>query len=196
MRVLDSIIQTFSQWHHQLEVPLASLLLVMSILSSEAKPLLTNELQTPSTSQLVVRAESKDTVVVPSRIPLDGIYSYGQSPEPEQMGQEYMVFEVRRGKVIGAFYLPYSEFSCFQGSLQSGKLALMVANDPDLAPDPDSASLPNPQQVATVSDTRTGNSYNPTAYSHSVALQDYHKLPSVSANDQRILTACKKSYQP
>lgn len=196
MRVLDSIIQTFSPWHRQLEVPLAGLLLVVTILSGEAKPLLTNELQTPSTSQLVVRAVSKDTVVAPNRIPkVDGIYLYGQSPEPEQMGQEYMVFEVRRGKVIGAFYLPYSEFSCFQGSLQSGKLALMIANDPDLAPEPDSAALQNSQQVATASDTHIGNSYKPTAYSHSVALQDYHKLPSVSANDQRILTICKKNYQ-
>ena len=195
MRVLDSIIQTFSPKHRQLEVSLAGLLLVATILSGEAKPFLTNELQTPSTSQLVVRAESEDTVVIP-RIPkVDGIYLYGRAPEPEQVGQEYMVFEVRRGKVIGAFYLPYSEFSCFQGSLQSGKLALMIANEPDLDPDPDSAALPH-SQVATARDTYIGNSDKPTAYLHSVALQDYHKLPAVSANDQRILTACKKNYQP
>lgn len=196
MRVLDSVIQTFSLWHRPLEVSLAGLLLVATILSSEAKPLLTNELQTPSTSLLVVRAESKGTVVAPNRIPkVDGIYLYGQSPEPDQVGQEYMVFEVRRGKVIGAFYLPYSEFSCFQGSLQSGKLALMVADDPDLAPESDSAALPY-SQVATASNTYIGNSDKPTAYLHSVALQDYHKLPTVSTNDQRILTACKKNYQP
>ena len=167
---------------------------MVTILSGEAKPLLTNELQTPSMSQLVVRAESKD--ITPNTLPkVDGIYLYGQSPEPDQMGQEYMVFEVLRGKVIGAFYLPYSEFSCFQGSLQSGKLALMIANEPDLAPDPDLAALPHSQQVATASNTYV-SSDNSTAYSHSVALQDYHKLPSVSANDQRILKVCKKNYQP
>ena len=200
MRVLDYIIQFFSPWHRQLEVPLAGLLLTVGILTGEAKPLLTNKLQTPSTSQVVVRAEAfgKDTGIAPrGKLPqVDGIYLYGQSPEPEQIGQEYMVFEVRQGKVIGAFYLPSSEFSCFYGTLQSGKLALMVANGPAAAPYPDSVAGQNSQQVATASDRgHIGNGYEPIAYSYSVALQGYHQLPSVSANDQRILATCKNNYQ-
>ena len=111
------------------------------------------------------------------------------------MGQEYMVFEVLQGKVIGAFYLPYSEFSCFYGTLQSGKLAVMVADSPVAAPYPDSADQ-NSQQVATASNRgHIGNSYESIDYSYSVALQDYHQLRSVSAKDQQILATCKNNYQ-
>jgi hypothetical protein len=200
MRVLSYIIQVFSPGHRYLKVPLAGLLLTASILTGEAKPLLNKELQTPSMSQVVARAEAfgKDIGIAPrGKLPeVDGIYLYSESTEPEQMGQEYMVFEVRQGKVIGAFYLPYSEFNCFHGTLQSGKLALMVANGPDLAPYPESVAGQNSQQVATASDRgHIGNSYKPIAYSYSVALQKYYQLPSVSANDQRILKTCKNNNQ-
>lgn len=198
--MLDSIIQFFSLPRHCLEFPLAGLLLTVTILTGEATPVLTNELQLPAMPQEVVRAEAfgKDTAIAPrGKLPeADGIYLYGQSPEPEQMGQEYMVFEVRQGKVIGAFYLPYSEFSCFYGTLQSGELALMVANGPDSAPYPDPVAGQNSQQVATASDSSPiGDGYNPIAYPYSVALQDYHQLASVSANDQRILETCKANQQ-
>ena len=201
MRVLNYIVQVFSPWHRHLEVPLAGLLLTASIVTGNeaAKPFLTNELQNPPTSQVLTFAEAlgKDTGIAPrGKLPeVNGIYLYGQSPEPEQIGQEYMVFEVRQGKVIGAFYLPYSEFSCFHGNLQSGKLALMVANGPAAAPYPESVAGQNSQQVATASNTHIGNNYKPLAYSYSVALQNYHQLPSVSANDQRILKTCKNNYQ-
>lgn len=200
MRVLNCIIQFFSPWHRHLEIPLAGLLFTASIITGNeaAKPFLINQLQAPSTPQVLTFAEAlgKDTGIAPKGMPeVNGIYLYGQSPEPEQVGQEYMVFEVRQGKVIGAFYLPYSEFSCFHGNLQSGKLALMVANGPAAAPYPDSVAGQNSQQVATASDTHVGNNYKPIAYSYSVALQNYHQLPSVSANDQRILKTCKNNYQ-
>ena len=209
--MFDSIIKFCLPWRRCLEVPLAGLLLMVGICVGESKQVLTNELQTSSTSGEFVWAKalrkdtasaelavgeafSKGTGIAPrGKLPeVDGIYLYGQSPEPEQMGQEYMVFEVSQGKVIGAFYLPHSEFSCFYGTLQSGKLALMIANGPDDAPYPDSVGVENSQQVATVSDNSPiGNGYNPIAYPYSVALQDYHQLASVSANDQRILESCK-----
>ncbi len=198
--MLNSIIKFFSPWRRCLEVPVAGLLLMMDISTAEAKPVLHNELQTPATSQVVSLAEAfgKDTAIAPrGKLPeKDGIYLYGQSPEPQQIGQEYMVFEVRQGKVNGAFYLPQSEFSCFLGTLQSGKLALMVANDPHSAPYPDSVADQNSQQVATASDrSPIGNGYNPIAYPYSVALQEYYQLGSVSENDKRILATCKNNYQ-
>jgi len=193
------IIKFFLPPRRCLEVPLAGLLLTMGILTSEAKPVLPNELHPPAIPQ-VVRAKvvGKETMSAPKgKLPeKDGIYLYGQSPKPEQVGQEYMVFEVRGGKVIGAFYLPHSEFSCFYGTLQSGSLALMVANGPDTNPSEDSIAAQNSQQVATASDKpQIGNGYNQTAYSYSVALQDYHQLASVSSNDQQILRTCKNNYQ-
>ena len=196
MRVVDYIIRFFSLWHRQLEVPLAGLLLTVGILTGEAT-LLTNKLQSLSTYKVVSSAEVFKTVAPRGKLPtVDGTYLYGQSPEPEQMGQEYMVFEMRQGKVIGAFYLPYSEFSCFYGTLQSGKLAVMVANSPAAAPYPDSVADRESQQVATASNRgHIGNSYESIDYSYSVALQDYHQLRSVSANDQQILATCKNNYQ-
>ena len=34
----------------------------------------------------------------------DGTYLYGQSPQREELGQEYLVFKVNAGKATGAFY--------------------------------------------------------------------------------------------
>lgn len=197
--VLNSIIKFFSP-RCCVEVPLAGLIVTVGILTGEAKPLLTNELQTSPTYQMAVRAEAfgKDTgIALKGKLPeVDGIYLYSQSPEPELIGQEYMVFERRQGKIIGAFYLPYSEFTCFSGTLSSGKLALMVAHGPDSDPYPDSVATQNSQQVAGASDRATiENGYNAIASPYSVALQEYYQLASVSANDQRLLRTCKNNYQ-
>lgn len=169
--MLDYIVQFFSLHRSQLQVPLAGLLLTVGTATSTAP-----------TGKLPALAK-------------DGIYLYGQSSEPEQIGQEYMVFEVRQGKVMGAFYLPRSEFSCFQGTLQSGKLAVMVANSPDLDTYPDFVAGQN-QQIATASNRPPiAKGYEPIAYPYSVALQNYHQLASVSANDQKVLSTCKNIYQ-
>ena len=193
--MLGFIIKFFAPSRCCLEVPLAGLLLTVGILTSEAKPVLTNELHTPAKPQ-VVRAKifGKEAISAPrGKLPeKDGIYLYGQSSKPEQVGQEYIVFEVRGGKVVGAFYLPHSEFSCFSGTLQSGSLALMVANGPDSDPSEDSIAAQNSQQVATASEQPQIEGYSQTAYSYSVALQDYHQLASVSDNDQQILRTCKQ----
>lgn len=193
--MLNSIINCLPLRRHYLEVPVAGLLLAIGIQVSEAKPVLTNELNKPATPQLAARikAFSKDSANTPKgRLPeKDGIYLYGQSPKPEQIGQEYMVFEMNRGKVVGAFYLPQSEFSCFQGNLKSGKLALMVASGSGTEPYPDPVAG-NSQQVAAVSDRfESGSSFETSTYSYSVALQNYYQLPIVSNNDQRILSSCK-----
>lgn len=198
--MLNFIIKFFSPWHRQIKVPLAGLILTVGICAGEAKPVLTKELQTSAPSPVVILAEAfgKETVNAPrGKLPeVDGIYLYGQSPEPEKIGQEYMVFEVRQGKVMGAIYMPHSEFSCFYGTLQSGELAMIVASSPDTEAYPDPVAGQNSQQVATASDRPpVGDGYNPIAYPHSVALQDYHQLASVSANDKRILQSCKANYQ-
>jgi len=196
----NSITKIFSLGSWWLEASLVGLYVMLSIGASEAKPITTKELQTTATPQLVFRAEAfgKDSRIIPrGKLPeVDGLYLYGQSPEPEQLGQEYMVFEAHHGKVVGAFYLPRSEFSCFHGTLESGKLAVMIADDPGSAPYSDPvADDQNSPKVATASDSsHIGDSYGQIASPYSVALQNYHQLPSVSANDQRILAACKNQF--
>ena len=56
-----------------------------------------------------------ETAVVQRNFLKDGVYLYGESSQPEQIGQSYMVFEVKQGQVTGAFYMPRSSFDCFTG---------------------------------------------------------------------------------
>lgn len=117
----------------------------------------------------------------------DGIYLYGQSPQSNQLGHEYMVFEMRRGKVTGAFYLPQSEFSCFQGSLTANILSVTVAADAN--------SEADGTQVAAVSSSPREDNYAQIASPYAVGLQNYYQLTQISDNDRRILTACQSNYQ-
>ncbi len=129
---------------------------------------------------------AKETVTAPrANFPRqDGVYLYGQSLQPNQLGQGYIVFEKRQDMVKGALFMPRSEFSCFQGTLdKSGELAMTVMGSPD------EGGL---AQVSTNNRLPKINNDEPTNYAYSVALQDYHQLKSVSANDRRILQMCNQ----
>lgn len=197
MSKVNYLVKFFSLPSRCLEISLAILLLTVGIYNSEARPVSPNELQISAKSQVLARAEAfgeDKAITLRGKLPeVDGVYLYGQSSEPEQIGEEYMVFEVRQGKVTGALYLPYSEFSCFQGTMESGKLALMVATGPtDSYSDPVAGQ--NPQRVATANDSsRIGNGYNSMAYPYSVALQNYYQLTPLSASAQQILKNCQSN---
>lgn len=174
--------------------------LINSISVTEAKPSKNNNLKISTIPQEVVelKAFGKDSSNnIKGKLPTkDGTYSYGQSPERNRIGQEYMVFEMHQGKVIGAFYLPQSEFSCFQGSFASGRLSMSVASDSTSDPAPDFLAERNSPKVAATGDgLRIEAQYQQMASSYAVALKDYYQIPSVSANEQRILSVCKNSYQ-
>ncbi len=94
----------------------------------------------------------------------DGIYLYGESSRPEELQKEYFVFEVLRGKVIGAFYLPRSAFYCFYGNLESTQLNVTVVD-----------------------------SFDRTTSPYSVNLEKYYPISAVSDNDRRILGICKEA---
>ncbi|WP_392532504.1 hypothetical protein [Nostoc sp. C117] len=116
----------------------------------------------------------------------DGIYLYGQSPEANQIGQAYIIFQKRRDKVTGALYMPQSEFNCFQGTLdQSGELAMTVTASSN------EASSDESNQVAASNRLPKLGEDEPYTYAYSVELQDFHPLNSISASDRRILQMCK-----
>lgn len=198
--MFNSIINFLSMGHNYLEVPLASLLLAINIGATEAKPLLSQTFQAPATSQVAIRTAGFGTNKANTpkgKLPeVDGTYVYGQSPQPQQIGQEYMVFEMHQGQVIGAFYLPQSEFNCFRGTMDSGKLALMMANNLDSDANTDLIADQNAPKVATASESPSiGDGYGAIKSPYSVALQNYYQLSAVSKNDQQILTSCKNNYQ-
>jgi hypothetical protein len=96
----------------------------------------------------------------------DRIYLYGQSPKPDEIKQEYFVFQVQQGKVVGAFYLPRSAFYCFYGNIELTQLNLTVVD-----------------------------TYDGSRSPYSVNLQQYYRIPTVTDNDRRILGICKKAHQ-
>jgi hypothetical protein len=116
----------------------------------------------------------------PQFFPLkDGIYLYGQSPQREQLGQEYLVFKVNAGKVTGAFYQPRSEYSCFSGELTASQLSLSIRDPYDNSASPYAIALTPQEPVA-------GNAQN----LGNMTLDGYYALGKLSANDQRILKDC------
>ncbi|MCC5618547.1 hypothetical protein LC605_26360 [Nostoc sp. CHAB 5836] len=131
---------------------------------------------------------TKSTGVLPkANFPVkNGIYLYGQSPKPNELGQGYIIFQKQQGKVTGALYMPQSEFNCFQGTINpSGELAMTVNGSSN------EASSNQSNQVATSNRLPKVNEDESNSYAYSVALQDFYRLNSISASDRRILQMCK-----
>ena len=141
----------------------------------------------PATTALITEPQKtrKNAVVPAAKFPKqDGVYLYGQSSQPNQVGQGYIVFQKRQNQVMGALYMPNSEFSCFQGNIESsGELAMTVT-----AP-----GEGGPAEVATANRLPKLDADQPMTYAYSVALQDYHKLNSVSEGDRQILQMCNQA---
>lgn len=171
----------------QLQYALSALVMSIAIAPTVA---ISSDRQSTFTVQpksVPVKIAKKDSVANPKgKLPTaDGVYLYSQAPQSNQLGQEYVVFEMRRGKVTGAFYLPQSEFSCFQGSLNANKLSVTVAADDN--------SEADAAQVAAVG-TPTEDDYTQISSPHAVGLQNYYQLSDISNNDRRILNACQSNY--
>jgi hypothetical protein len=130
-----------------------------------------------------VRSSIATAPVAAHPIVQDGTYLYGQSSSGEQIGSTYLVFEVKRGNVVGAFYMPHSSFDCFQGSVQSDRLALTIHNSDEGTTYPYSVAL-RPQPIASTA------AKPPVAFE----LPGFHSLKQLSPNDQRILSTCKSAY--
>ena len=198
MHRVKFINKLYSPIHTSFKLTLASLLLLTGINGIEAKQSIAKELKSSTNAAFAVATSAAENNIFKGKMPKkDGIYLYGQSQQPNQIGKEYMVFEVRQGKVMGAFYLPQSEFNCFQGSLAAGKLDLTIAGDAGSTPYSDSiADAENAPQVATASDSsQIQVQYEQVSSQYSVALQNYYQLSNVNENDKQILAACKSNYQ-
>lgn len=115
----------------------------------------------------------------------DGVYLYGQSTQPDQVGQGYFVFEAKQGAVVGALYMPRSSFDCTAGKFQNDQLALTVVNSYD--------RTTNPYEIALERTSNVAAEGNPAF--QNIGLQGFHRLSTVSENDKRILNVCKADFQ-
>ncbi len=114
----------------------------------------------------------------------DGVYLYGQTAQPEQLGQAYLVFEVRSSQLIGAFYMPSSSFDCLYGTVEPQQLALTIVDTYDN----------NEYSYAVgIDEYPIASSQNPTR--DVLRLEGLESIATVSENDQRILNVCKENYQ-
>ncbi|MEB3280092.1 MAG: hypothetical protein VKK42_14355 [Lyngbya sp.] len=111
----------------------------------------------------------------------NGIYLYGQSPQRDQLGQAYMVFEVNQGRMVGAFYMPHSSFDCFWGTPQGNRLALTVIDSYTTETHPYAIGF-NPSVVAA---STSGGA------DQSVSLEGFYPIESVSQADLKILEVCQ-----
>lgn len=113
-----------------------------------------------------------------------GIYLYGQSPEPGQIGHAYAVVEVINNQAIGAFYMPQSSFDCFYGEIQAETLALNVVSSYEQETYQYSIPL-TPSSIASTSSIST----------HPMQLDGYHEIADVSEKDHHILNVCRTALQ-
>lgn len=94
----------------------------------------------------------------------DGTFVYGQTPQPNKLRHEYVVFSHQSGEVVGAIYYPRSEFVCFTGSLE--------------------------RKTIDIESVDVGKSKSATAR---IELSNLHRVSNISSTDQRILSTCKKA---
>lgn len=111
----------------------------------------------------------------------NGVHLYGESPRPDVVGKEYIIFEKNGNKTVGAFYLPRSEFSCFQGQFKDARLNVTLFDPFDRRKYLFSLTLA-PDGLTASKQPMLGQ---PT----------YQPLSKISTNDRRILAACKQQLQ-
>lgn len=129
-----------------------------------------------------VPAENRAEIRVPAF--RDGVYLYGQSPEPEQIGQAYMVFEVRQQGLVGAFYMPRSSFDCFTGRSQGNHLALNIVDS--YSRETHAYSI-NYDRASLLAAEQGGADLQ-------VGLEGFYAIASLSETDRRILAVCKADF--
>ncbi len=118
-------------------------------------------------------------LATPTAPQADGVYRYSDATEPNVMGATYMTFELRQGRLLGAFYQPHSSFDCFVGEVAGDRLTLAVTES--YSQDTyayEMALVPSP--VATQGDGPV-----------SLNLAGLQPLPTVSALDHDLLNTCR-----
>ena len=123
--------------------------------------------------------------VAESQVIPDGVYLYGQSSEPNRVGSEYMVFESRQDRVVGALYLPQSSFDCFYGRRDSQALSLNIVHSYHNTLHTYAVALTSVESTIASTGNLVGD----------FGLQGLQRIEEVSQNDTRILEMCKASYQ-
>lgn len=161
--------------------PLLNLGLVVSVglATTSTSPLLAKSVDQANLKQQDTTETSNSRTLLQ-----DGVYLYGQSSEPDEIGKEYFVFEVNSGEVTGAVYYPRSEFACVSGTLNSQEMNLTLIDPFEQIPYEYAIALQDQSLMASASGQ---------APVSSVELEGYQNVGEVSENDLRMLNECRSS---
>ncbi|NJL48341.1 MAG: hypothetical protein HC929_13755 [Leptolyngbyaceae cyanobacterium SM2_5_2] len=118
--------------------------------------------------------------------PAPGQYLFGQVPEPDQVGQGYIVMETTGDRVYGALYYPSSSFDCFQGQVQGNELAMTIINS--------YSQEAYPFSIALVADSTVAAQQLPDGLTP-VSLSGFHAIDTLTDNDLRMLSVCKAAVE-
>jgi hypothetical protein len=137
-----------------------------------------------SSTQQSLRSESIDPIQIAispteNEAFTDGIYFYGQSALPEQLGKEYLIFQVDRGKIKGAFFLPQSEYDCLEGTIDRQKINLSIE---------DGEGNIYTHQIAIERNSSIASNGN--LERRSVNLQGYQPISPIPATAKELLVSC------
>ncbi|MGA9377899.1 MAG: hypothetical protein WBV73_03920 [Phormidium sp.] len=170
------------------EISLATLMLIAGFSTAEVNAMPKKD--TPTTTRTQV-GQTRTSTAASANLN-NGVYLYGQSAKPEEIGKEYVVFEVRNGRVIGAVYMPRSEFNCFHGTVQAQRLNVTMVDPMVETAD---STPPEKQPATMVAAVGNYQGIDQVSVPYSVTLQNYRQIANVSDNDKRILGMCKAEYQ-
>jgi hypothetical protein len=108
------------------------------------------------------RSQAAVAISLPNYPLKEGIHLFGQVQSPGQFQTEYILFKMRHNRVFGAFFMPSSSFDCFSGTVEANKLKVSVVT-----------------------------TYEQQTYNHTVNLNQYYPIQTISSNDLRILDVCR-----
>jgi hypothetical protein len=114
-------------------------------------------------------------------------YLFGQSAQPDQVGQGYVVLERTGDRVYGALYYPSSSFDCFYGQMQGTEMAMTIVNSYDQETYPYSIALADGPVVA---------SSSPSDELLPFGLSGFYAIDTLSDNDLRMLDMCRDAGVP
>lgn len=113
----------------------------------------------------------------------DGVYLYGESPQPQAVGATYLVMEVQAGQAVGAFYMPSSSFDCFHGQVTASSLDLTIVNSYD------QTAYSYPVALATNGAIASATGAVPT-----MVPAGFHAIETLSETDHQILATCQANF--
>lgn len=96
-------------------------------------------------------------------VPQGQTFLYGETAEANEPGQGYIVFQHQNDKIVGAFYYPQSEYSCFTGKMNASTLKVL--------------SLPTAQDPIS---------------SFSLSMDELTAIPSIGPEELETLAACQR----